>query len=706
MSTPISLHITGMSCAACAGRVERALRKVEGVSEAQVNLAAETVRIQLTEPTGMECLIAAVEKAGYGASPEAAPPSAPTPLWPAFVALALTLPLAAPMLVGAPMLPAWIQLALSAIVLFGFGARFFRGAVAALSHGSANMDVLVALGTSAAFGLSCWTMFRHGEHAAHQGLYFESAALIVSFVLLGKSLEERAKRRTSEAIRALQDLQPPTARVRRDGTEQELPVAQLVQGDIVLVRPGERVPVDGVVQVGESEVDESLITGESRAVAKEPGTRVVGGSVNGSGLLELRCTALGAESTLARIARLVEQAQGEKAPIQLLVDKVCAVFVPAVLGAALLTLLGWGLFTGQWQQGLLNAVAVLVIACPCALGLATPAALMAGMGTAARQGILIRDVRALDLAHEITHVAFDKTGTLTEGRPKLVHHEGSREALALAAALAQGSEHPLAHAMREVGKHLEKPKLEAVQAVPGRGITGKLDGEELSLGSGRWLRERGIEVDEDHASAWLSQGLTVSWLTRGGKVLGLFAFGDVIKARAAAALRRLHAMDMKTVLISGDNRGAAEALGAQLRIAEIHAEVLPEDKARIVSELRLSGRVAMVGDGINDAPALATADVGLAMGNGTEAAMAAAGITLMRGDPMLVPAALLIARRIHAKIRQGLFWAFCFNAIGIPLAALGLMSPALAAGAMALSSVSVLGNALLLTRPSPELNSQ
>ena len=693
-----------MTCAACAGRVERALKKVDGVSAAQVNLAAETVQIQLAEPTGMECLIAAVEKAGYGATAEAEPPQPPMPLWPAFVALVLTLPLVAPMLIGTPMLPAVAQLALSAVVLFGFGARFFRGAFAAVSHGSATMDVLVALGTSAAFGLSCWTLFRHGEHAAHHGLYFESAALIVSFVLLGKSLEERAKRRTSEAIRALQDLQPPTARVRRGGTEQELPIAQLVLGDTVIVRPGERIPVDGLVTTGESEVDEALITGESRAVPKQPGARVVGGSVNGSGLLELRCTALGAESTLARIARLVEQAQGEKAPIQLLVDKVCAIFVPAVLGAALVTLLGWGLFTGRWEDGLINAVSVLVIACPCALGLATPAALMAGMGTAARQGILIRDVRALDLAHEITHIAFDKTGTLTEGRPKLVHHEVAREDLPLVAALAEGSEHPLAHAIRGIGAGLEKPRLEDVRSVPGRGITAKLDGVEVSLGSGRWLLERGVDFNEDHASAWLAQGLTVSWLTRDGRVLGLMAFGDVIKGRAAASLRRLHAMGLQTVLISGDNRGAAEALGHQLRIGAIHAEVLPEDKARIVADLKKDGsRVAMVGDGINDAPALAAADVGMAMGNGTEAAMAAAGITLMRGDPMLVPAALLVARRIHAKIRQGLFWAFCFNAIGIPLAALGLMSPALAAGAMALSSVSVLGNALLLTRPSPEL---
>jgi len=693
-----------MTCAACAGRVERALKKVEGVSAAQVNLAAETVQIQLAEPTGMACLIAAVEKAGYGATAEAEPPSPPMPLWPAFVALVLTLPLVAPMLIGTPMLPAVAQLALSAVVLFGFGARFFRGAFAAVSHGSATMDVLVALGTSAAFGLSCWTLFRHGEHAAHEGLYFESAALIVSFVLLGKSLEERAKRRTSEAIRALQDLQPPSARVRRDGTEQQLPIAQLVLGDVVVVRPGERIPVDGLVTTGESEVDEALITGESRAVLKQPGARVVGGSVNGSGLLELRCTALGAESTLARIARLVEQAQGEKAPIQLLVDKVCAVFVPAVLGAALVTLLSWGLFTGRWEDGLINAVSVLVIACPCALGLATPAALMAGMGTAARQGILIRDVRALDLAHEITRIAFDKTGTLTEGRPKLVHHEIAREDLPLVAALAEGSEHPLAHAIRGIGAGLEKPRLDDVRSVPGRGITAKLDGVEVSLGSGRWLLERGIDFNEDHASAWLEKGLTVSWLTRGGRVLGLMAFGDLIKGRAAASLRRLHAMGLSTVLISGDNRGAAEALGHQLRIGTIHAEVLPEDKARIVADLKKNGsRVAMVGDGINDAPALATADVGMAMGNGTEAAMAAAGITLMRGDPMLVPAALNVARRIHAKIRQGLFWAFCFNAIGIPLAALGLMSPALAAGAMALSSVSVLGNALLLTRPSPEL---
>ena len=695
MSSLQTLHITGMSCAACAGRVERALRKVDGVSRAEVNLASETVSIDASAP--VEQLVAAVEKAGYGArlpEPVPPPPEPPPSLVPALTALALSLPLLLPMLTGLPMLPGWLQMILSALVLFGLGRRFFVGAARALRHGSSTMDTLVALGCSAAFGLSSWNLLRHGHGAP---LYFESAALIVGFVLLGKTLEARARRRTTEAIRALQSLQPQTAQVERDGVAVELPLAQLRLGDLIVVRPGERIPADGRVESGESAVDESLITGESLPVPKEPGTQLIGGSVNGEGLLRFRCTALGSESTLARIARLVEQAQGAKAPIQQLVDRVCAVFVPTVLATALATLLGWGLLRGDWTVALLNAVAVLVIACPCALGLATPAALMAGMGTVARRGILIRDVEALDLAHSLKTVAFDKTGTLTEGRPRLVHVDGPPETLALAGALAQGSEHPLAHAIRAATEDLAKPQLQALQSRPGRGVTARLDGQELSLASSYWLRERGLTPPMERAELWQGQGLTLSWLTRSDQILGLMVFGDVIRAQSAAALRQLHAMDLRCVLISGDNQAAAQALARQLGIDECHAEVLPEDKARLVTELRAAGPVAMVGDGINDAPALAAADVGLAMGQGTEAAMAAAGITLMRSDPALVPAAILLARRIRAKIRQNLFWAFAFNAIGMPLAGLGYLSPAIAAAAMALSSLCVLGNALLLT---------
>jgi len=699
MSNTQTLQITGMSCAACAGRVERALRKVEGVSAADVNLATETARIELQPSTPIERLLDAVEKAGYGAQlprPEFKP-EPPPPLWPAVTALVLSLPLLLPMLLGLPMLPGWAQLVLSAVVLFGFGHRFFSGAARALRHGSSTMDVLVALGTSAAFSLSCWNLWRHGDAHATP-LYFESAALIVGFVLLGKTLEARARSSTTAAIRSLQALQPEVAQVEREGRIVELPLAQLQVGDLLIVRPGERVPADSRVESGLSEVNEALITGESLPVHKQPGARLIGGSINGDGLLRARCTALGAESTLARIARMVEEAQGAKAPIQRLVDRICAVFVPAVLAAALLTLLGWGVASSNWEMALLNAVSVLVIACPCALGLATPAALMAGMGAAARCGILIRDAEALDLAHGLKTVAFDKTGTLTEGRPQLVHVDGGPEALALAGALAAGSAHPLAHAIRAASQDLQLPHLDGITAHPGRGVSAQLRGEPVALCSPRWLEERGIAIPQERLGHWQAQGLTFSWLTRGEQVLGLLVFGDVIKGHAAACIRSLRALGLRTVLISGDNRAAVEALTRQLGIDESHAEVLPEDKARIVTELRAQGPVAMVGDGVNDAPALAAADVGLAMGNGAEAAMAAAGITLMHGDPALVPEALMIARRIRNKIRQNLAWAFVFNAVGIPLAAFGLLSPALAGGAMALSSVCVLSNALLLAR--------
>ncbi len=697
MSNTQTLQITGMSCAACAGRVERALRKVEGVSAADVHLATETARIEFQPATPIEQLLDAVEKAGYGArlpQPEAKrePPPA---LWPAITALVLSLPLLLPMLLGLPMLPGWAQLVLSAVVLFGFGHRFFSGAARALRHGSSTMDVLVALGTSAAFGLSCWNLWRHGDvHGTP--LYFESAALIVGFVLLGKTLEARARSHTTAAIRALQALQPEIAHVEREGKTLDLPLAELRVGDLLVIRPGERIPADSAVESGQSEVNEALITGESLPVHKAPGAKLIGGAVNGDGLLRARCTALGAESTLARIARLVEEAQGAKAPIQRLVDRICAVFVPAVLGIALLTLLGWGLISGHWEAAVLNAVSVLVIACPCALGLATPAALMAGMGAAARCGILIRDAEALDLAHGLKTIALDKTGTLTEGRPKLVHMDGPPETLALAGALAMGSQHPLAHAIRAATQHLDLPQLEGIIAHPGRGVSALWGGEAVALGSPRWMEEIGLQLPQERMAGWRTQGLTFSWVVRGDHLLGLLVFGDVIKSHAAASVRRLRSMGLRTVVISGDNRGAVEALARQLGIDEIHAEVLPADKARIVTALSAQGPVAMVGDGVNDAPALAAADVGLAMGNGAEAAMAAAGITLMHGDPALVPAAISIARRIRAKIRQNLAWAFAFNAIGIPLAACGQLSPALAGAAMALSSVSVLGNALLL----------
>jgi Cu+-exporting ATPase len=714
----VRLQVDGMTCASCVMRVEKALKKVPGVTGAEVNLATETAEVQLGPGGDAQALEAAVAKAGYHAQvlqadAQREPDAAAHRSWPVLLAALLSLPLVlqmAGMAVGRDwMLPGWVQWALATPVQFWLGARFYRAGWAALRAGTGNMDLLVALGTSAGYGLSVYQLLVHGSHGmAH--LYFEASAVVITLVLLGKWLEGRAKRQTTEAIRALHALRPDAARVQRDGAEVELPLAQVVPGDRLVVRPGERLPADGEVLEGSSHVDESMITGESLPVPKQPGERVTGGSVNAEGLLLVRATTLGAESTLARIVRLVESAQARKAPIQRLADRVSAVFVPVVIGIALVTVLGWGLGTGDWEAAILNAVAVLVIACPCALGLATPAAIMAGTGVAARHGILIQDAEALEIAHRVDVVAFDKTGTLTEGKPRLLGAEpaeGERaDLLSLAASLQAGSEHPLARAVLDAasaqGSALQPAA--GVRAVAGRGLSGRVAGRELRLGSTRWMAELGVGSGALAAAASDAQaaGQTVSWLadlTGAPRLLGLLAFGDTLKAEAQGAVSTLRTHGVRTVLVSGDNAGAAGAVARQLGMDDVRAEVLPQDKARIVGELKAAGgTVAMVGDGINDAPALAAADVGIAMSTGTDVAMHAAGITLMRGNPALVADAIDISRRTYAKIRQNLFWAFVYNVVGVPLAALGWLSPVVAGAAMALSSVSVVTNALLLRR--------
>jgi Cu+-exporting ATPase len=713
----IRLDVEGMTCASCVARVEKALSKVPGVVSAQVNLATETAEVRYARGTGaLAALTEAVEKAGYHATAHqesgGSRPHNDGDWWPVAVAAALSLPLALPMagmLLGAEwMLPGWLQLALATPVQFWLGARFYKAAWKAVKARAANMDLLVALGTSAAYGLSVYQLARHGSHGmAH--LYFEASAVVITLVLLGKLLETRAKRQTTEAIRALNALRPETARVRRDGVEREVPASQVAAGDVVVVRPGERIPVDGLVAEGDSQVDESLITGESLPVAKHPGDKVTGGSVNAEGLLVLTTTAVGAESTLSRIVRLVESAQANKAPIQRLVDKVSEVFVPVIIGIALLTLLAWGLAAGDWEKAILNAVAVLVIACPCALGLATPTAIMAGTGVAARHGILIKDAEALEVAHSVRVVAFDKTGTLTQGKPELLAAQaadGDDNALLRASAAIQGgSEHPLARAVVEAARlrQLQVPAASQIKAVAGRGVSAVVDGRDLRLGSTRYMDELEIGLGplSTRAAELQREGRTVSWLadvTGQPQLLGLLAFGDKLKPTAAAAIARLRQQGVRSVLVTGDNRGSAQVVANQLGLDEVRAEVLPADKARIVAQLRAGGPVAMVGDGINDAPALAAADVGMAMSTGTDVAMHAAGITLMRGDPTLVADAIDISRRTYSKIRQNLFWAFIYNLVGVPLAAFGLLSPVIAGAAMALSSVSVVTNALMLRR--------
>jgi Cu+-exporting ATPase len=738
----LSLSVEGMTCATCAGRVERALSRVPGVVEARVNLATDRATVRALPGTSWQTLAAAIAAAGYAAHPVETAAPGPTPYRPpAWNAetrdLAVAAILTAPFLLGMLgmalgqdwMPPGWAQLALATPVQFWHGARFYRAGWAALRAGTGNMDLLVAIGTTAAWGLSTWNLLWGGAHVAAHGLYFEAAAVVLLFVLLGRFLESRAKAATGAAVHALLALRPVVARrLLAEGGEKEVDPAALRVGDRVVVRPGEAVPADGEVLDGEAGVDESSLTGESRPVEKRPGGAVSTGSLVLDGRLVVVVRAVGGETVLARAAALVEAAQASRAPIQKLVDRVSAVFVPIILAVALATFAGWLLAGAGMDTALLRAVAVLVIACPCALGLATPAAIMAGTGAAARAGILLRDAEVVERASGISRVVFDKTGTLTEGRPRLVAvHRApgvtETEVARLAAGLQRGSEHPLARPLLARFGAAPAARVESFRALPGRGVGGTIEGRPLLLGSPRLLAESGAfpgALAED-AAREAARGRTLAWLIEGvapehgaasrpagsgtdpaARPLALFAFEDSPKPGAEAAIAALRAAGIGTAMLSGDGAAAAQAMAGRLGLDDVIAEALPADKvARIAAWQREGERVAMVGDGVNDAAALATADLGIAMGTGTQVAMQAAGITLLRGDPALVPAALAIARRTYGKIRQNLVWAFAFNLLGVPLAAFGLLSPPLAGAAMALSSASVLGNALLLTRWRP-----
>ena len=713
----ITLLIDGMSCGSCAARIEKALLAHTGVEQAQVNFATETVVVQGQHLKTAQ-LIEVIQAAGYGArlkselTQATTQPNSP-PFWPVASAALLSLPLIIPMiaeLFGVNwMLPAWLQLLFATPIQFWLGARFYRAGWKALLAGAGNMDLLVAIGTSAAYGLSIYSLLVTTSGMPH--LYFEASAVIITLVLLGKWLENRAKQQTSSAIRALAALRPEYACIRRDEHDVVVPIDEVQRGDLVVVKAGERITVDGLIQEGRSQVDESLITGESLPVEKQVGDLVTGGAINGDGLLIIETTAVGSETTLAHIIRLVESAQAKKAPIQRLVDQVSQVFVPVIIVIAILTLLSWGLLTGDWERGILNAVAVLVIACPCALGLATPTAIMVGTGTAARYGILIKDAEALEIAHGIKALAFDKTGTLTEGKPQLMVFETTDaitqdDALALAASIQAGSEHPLGKAViaKAQQENTIYPHAKQVSAVPGRGMSATVEQRQLHLGSADWVQTLGADLSplQQRSNQLIEQGYSVSWLidsTTNAQVLALLGFTDQLKPQAKRAVSRLHHLGIKTLLLTGDNAGSAQRVAEALGLDEVRAQVLPADKAHEINQLRQRyGRVAMIGDGVNDAPALAAADVGIAMGTGTDVAMQAAGITLMRGNPALVADAIDISRRTYRKIKQNLFWAFIYNAIGVPLAALGLLNPMLAGAAMALSSVSVVANALLLRR--------
>jgi len=746
-SSIFTLDIGGMTCASCVGRVEKALNRIPGVEAASVNLATEQAKIRLdsSSTTKIDEIIAVVQKTGYEAS--ISTPHGETEFkssqsfWGAdglgrvLFSFALSAPLFLPMLlmpfgIHWTLSPEW-QLLLASPVQFFLGWRFYKAGYKSLMSGVGNMDLLVALGTSAAYGLSVYQMIA-SPHAIHE-LYFEGSAVIICMVLLGKWLEARAKQQTSEAIRALQKLWPEHAKVLdssiaiREGVAldqyRDLPLDQVFPKDRVLVLPGERIPVDGLILLGLSHIDESLLTGESVPVKKTIHSNVIGGSLNGEGVLVIEAQAVGIESVLSQIITLVEDAQTQKAPIQKLVDQASAIFVPSVIVIAIITGIANWLYSDSAAIAILRAVSVLVIACPCALGLATPAAIMAGTGVAAHFGILIKDPQVLELAHRLNIVAFDKTGTLTIGKPRLLKiatfssFNNEDEILASAAGLQLGSEHPLAKALLDAAKQrgLTPITPSESKALPGIGIIGKPSagpwmGQNLCLQSVASLKSNPHEAEIlDKAQVCFDAGQTVSILMNDATStpIAMISFGDELKSNAMAAIADLHHLDIRTVMLSGDNTAAANRVGNSIGINEVFAQIMPNSKADVIRDLQRSnvnGKrqwVAMVGDGVNDAPALATADVGMAMSTGTDVAMQAAGITLMRGDPTLVADAIDISKRTWRKIQQNLFWAFIFNCTGIPLAALGYLSPMLAGSAMALSSFCVLSNALLLKRWRP-----
>ncbi len=730
-TTRVSLDISGMTCANCAGRVEAALRGIPGVAAADVNLAMERADVDLSDPhVDIAVLVDAVKRAGYTAAPRTGDAEARRAqdrareedqqkarrhdLIVLCAAAVLTLPLVAQMVAmaaGAPMfLPPYAELALATPVQFWAGARFYRGAWGALKARSGNMDVLVVMGTSAAYLFSLAMLVRLGD-GAEGHLYFEAAAVIITLVLAGKWLEARAKRGTTAAIHELMALRPETARVERDGGVAEIAIAEVVRGDVVVVRPGERIPADGEIIEGETEVDESLITGESLPVSRRVGDKVTGGAINGTGMIRVSATAVGEDSTLARIIRLVENAQAGKAPVQRLVDRVAAIFVPAVIAIAALTFAGWLLAGGGFESALVAAVSVLVIACPCALGLATPTAIVAGTGSAAKAGILIKDVEALERAHRVNAVIFDKTGTLTEGRPVVTDVVAigfdESELLAVAAGVQAGSEHPLARAVVEKARAggVAPEAARGLKSHTGLGVTASVGDRRVVIGNTALMRNQDVDAApaSETVDALEADGKTAIVVAVDGKVAGVMGIADRLRPEAREAIAGLKERGIETLMLSGDAERVAAAIAKRAGVDRFQGGVRPETKVAVTEELQGQGKVvAMVGDGVNDAPALAAADVGIAMGTGTDVAMETAGVTLMRPDPRLVGAALDVSRATWSKIWQNLFWAFIYNVIGIPLAASGMLSPAIAGAAMAMSSVSVVTSSLMLRSWKPK----
>lgn len=717
------LRLTGMTCAACAARIEKGLNDLDGV-EAAVNFASEKAAISF-DPVrlSVEDLIEKVETIGYKAKEAGDEYEAESrekekeirSLRNTFIVSALlSLPLFMAMIAGVFRIDSFmflhlplLQLILATPVQFVIGFRFYRNGFHSLKSGSPGMDVLVAMGTSAAYLFSIYNgFFRSYEGMGGPELYFEASAIIITLVLLGRYFEAVSKGKTSEAIKKLMGLKPKTARVLRNNMEIEIPLGDVIPGDLVILKPGERVPVDGVVEKGESSVDESMITGESMPVDKTEGCEIIGGTINKNGALVFRATKVGRDTVLSQIIQVVEEAQATKAPIQRIADRVAGIFVPTVLGIAALTFLIWFFAFGNLGMGLISTVAVLVIACPCALGLATPTAIMVGTGKGAENGILIKSGESLERAHKLDAIVLDKTGTITKGKPSVtdilpLNGVSDDELLNLAAAMESKSEHPLGEAIvtAAAGRELVTPS--SFQALPGRGITGRISGNDMLVGTAKLMRERGVEIRqvESHSRKLEEQGKTAVHVSRNGEIIGIIAVADTVKETSPEAVLRLKEMGLEVHMITGDNRRTAEAIAKSVGIDNIMAEVLPENKAAAVKTLQEKGfTVAMVGDGINDSPALVTADIGIAIGTGTDIAIESSDITLMKGELTEIPTALKLSKATMKKIKQNLFWAFFYNIIGIPIAAVGLLSPIIAGAAMAFSSVSVVSNSLSLKR--------
>ena len=718
------LKINGMTCAACSGRIERVLTKTEGIESVTVNLTAGMASIHFDERVlSLESIIEKIIKLGFDAEIfheddliDTTQKESRSLKYSLLISAILTFPLIGGMILGwfglhLPLLHhPWLQLILATPVQFFIGWRFYKHGFLALKALSPNMDVLIALGTGAAYFFSLYNVLS-GKTAAGtmEGLYFESSMSIITLILLGKYLETHARAKTSDAISKLIALQPQTATLWNDGIPKEIPLAAVEPGNILLVRPGEKIPVDGTITDGFTSIDESMLTGESMPRDKSVDDIVFCASINLSGAFRMKAERIGRDTTLSQIIKVVRSAQGVKAPIQKVADKVSAIFVPAILVIALITFLGWFWGTKQLEPALVNAISVLVIACPCSLGLATPTAIMVGCGLGANLGILIKGGEYLETAHKLTSVVFDKTGTITKGEPSLtdcIPVNIEREVLlANVAAIETPSEHPLARAIVRGATEMILPVCDGFQSITGKGVSGKLEDSLWFIGTRILMQENNIDISviETSAAELEAQGKTVIFAGCDGILMGILAVADTIKPSAAQAIKKLRKLGISVSMLTGDNSKTAQAIAQSAGIEQVFAEVLPSNKAKQIVALQDEGHVvAMVGDGINDAPALATANIGIAMGGGTDVAIESADITLMREDLTLIPAAIQLSKMTMKKIRQNLFWAFLYNSVGIPFAALGFLSPILAGSAMAFSSVSVVTNSLLLRLYHPE----